>query len=107
MRAHKNLRRADVCRFAPEKIAQMAASEFLRAAKRLHRPEEAVACLERARELMGILETRLLPEKTARRLRPLYHRCARARLLENSTLSATRLPKISAEAADELTRAFL
>jgi hypothetical protein len=59
----------------------MVASEFYRAASGADYRSDVSACFDRARELMGVLETIPMPADIASDLRPLYTAC-RATLLE-------------------------
>ena len=102
MNAHKNLARADVVRYGPQKIALMAASEFHRAAKRATHTEAVQACFSRGRELMGILETQRIPTRAARRLKPIFIRASLHQLQIN--VPPEQLAKIAGEIAYELER---
>lgn len=100
MKAHKNLSRTQVLRYGPQKIAAMAASEFYRAAQRAGQLESARLCLMRGQELMGILETQVLPSKMALRLRPIFQRASARELLVDQ--KPERLSRIVSEIAFEL-----
>jgi len=104
MNAHKNLSRLDVVKYGSQKIAQMAASEFYRAAKRAAQPDAARACFARGRELMGILETQTISSRAAKRLKPIFI-CASEHWLR-ADRSPAQLAKIATEIAYELERPF-
>lgn len=77
MQAHPGLSRTDALKYGPSKILLMVASEFGRAGDLANHPDKARACLERARELMGLLETIDLPEHQAQMLAPYFQRSRR------------------------------
>ncbi len=106
MKAHQGLSRRDVIGYGPAKIALMAASEFSRAVSRKHNRENVLACFRRARELLGILETMLLPAVAMRRLRPLYQLACERSLFSDRRLDPRTLSRFGLEMADELERAF-
>ena len=106
MKAHKGLSRRDVLRYGPAKIALMAASEFSRAASRKHEQKNVLACFQRARELLGILETTTLPAAAARRLKPLYRLARESSLFSARRMDPRTLSRFGLEMADELQRAF-
>jgi len=99
------LTRKDILRYTPDKIALMIASEFTRAANRAERIENVVACYERARELMGILETVSLAAVVSRRLRPIYQNVGMQKMLLLKDRNTAYIRQSSLELADELTRA--
>jgi hypothetical protein len=105
MNAHRSLSRKDVVKHGPQNIALMVASEFLRAAGRADHPALAEAAVRRARELMGILETLPLPVDAARRLQPIYRRCASRRLFAGERPLAAQIRRGGLELGDEFTRA--
>jgi hypothetical protein len=81
MRNHKSLTVESLSQKGPSKIAYMVASEFHRAASGADYRDDVASCFDRARELMGVLETIELPSDIARDLTPLYRAC-RSSLLE-------------------------
>ncbi len=101
MKAHRSLQRLDVLKYPPEKIALMVASEFLRASARSEYPSIVQGCFDRARELMGILDTVDLGPEVASDLQPVYHRCT-----EEQLLGAKHLPALVREMSLALAQAF-
>jgi hypothetical protein len=81
MRNHKSITVEVLAQKGPSKIALMVASEFYRAASGSDYHADVASCFDRARELMGVLETIPLPSDIASDLRPIYNAC-RASLLE-------------------------
>jgi hypothetical protein len=81
MRNHKSITVETLSEKGPSRIALMVASEFYRAASGADYRSDVASCFDRARELMGVLETIPLPADIASDLRPIYTAC-RAALLE-------------------------
>ena len=102
MNAHRSLQRTDVLKYSSDKIALMVASEFYRASDRAQYASIAKNCFERARELMGILETIPLDTDVALELSPIYARCTEDQLL---TVDSMPLEQIRAKYL-ELAAAF-
>ena len=95
----------DVLKYGPDQIAMMVASEFLRASERTQYASIANNCFERARELMGILETIPLTEDVAQELSPVYGRCTRDQLMIDDRMPLERVRKISLEVASAFEKA--
>lgn len=94
MRFHKSLTSTDLIRRGPVNVARMIASEFWRAQSRAHRREEAVNCLWRARELMGVLEVINLPQAVAQKLLPYYAECSMKCMFNEKSLAELTIPVI-------------
>jgi len=112
MRFHKSSTTTDLLRRGPSKLAMMIASEFWRAREGAQFRDEAVRCLWRARELMGVLETVDLPESVGRKLAPCYEECSLKAMFAEERLTpsaiqefSSRLGEIFDRAAQELVHA--
>jgi len=81
MRNHKSITVESLSQKGPSKIALMVASEFYRASSGADYKADVLICFDRARELMGVLETIAMPNDIAADLAPLYRAC-RFSLLE-------------------------
>jgi hypothetical protein len=103
MKAHRSLQRLDILRYSRDKIALMVASEFLRASSRAEYQQVVRACFERAKELMGILETIELDAEVAKQLRPHYQECSRATFMATEKEFS---PDMVRQFSDKLARAF-
>jgi hypothetical protein len=73
----------------------MVASEFWRAREGAEFREDAVRCLWRARELMGVLEIMDLPEAIGKTLRPCYAECSLKSMFSESRLTPTAIQEFS------------
>ena len=112
MRFHKSSTTTDLLKRGPSKLAMMVASEFWRAREGAEFREDAVRCLWRARELMGVLEIADLPEPIGRMLLPCYIECSLKSMFSAERLTPTaiqefssRLGEIFDHAAQELAHA--
>ena len=112
MRFHKSSTTTSLIERGPSILARMVASEFWRAREGADFREDAVRCLKRARELMGVLEIINLPEPTIQKLLPAYEECRLDSMFleERLTPSAiqefsSRLGEIFDAAAQELAHA--
>ena len=90
----------------------MVASEFWRARGGAEFREDAVRCLWRARELMGVLEIMDLPESVGQMLLPCYAECSLKSMFSEERLTppaieefGSRLGEIFDRAAQELAHA--
>ena len=93
-------------------MAMMVASEFWRARGGAEFREDAVRCLWRARELMGVLEIMDLPESVGQKLLPYYAECSLKSMFSESRLTqpaieefGTRLGEAFDRVAQELAHA--
>lgn len=102
MRNHKSLTVEGLLQKGPSKIALMVASEFYRAASGADYRSDVASCFDRARELMGVLETIPMPTDIASDLRPIYTAC-RAVLLDQVVLQE---PKQIKEIAEDIAQRF-
>jgi len=99
VKAHRSLQRTDVLKYPPDQIALMVASEFLRAAERAQYASIAKNCFERARELMGILETISLDAHVALELSAVYDRCTEDQLMAQDPGPVEHIRMLSLELA--------
>ena len=76
MRFHKSSTTTKLLKRGPAALSMMVASEFWRASGGAEFREDAIRCLWRARELMGVLEIADLPESIGRALVPCYAECS-------------------------------
>ncbi len=112
MRFHRSSMTTDLLRRGPSKLAMMVASEFWRAKGGAEFREEAVRCLWRARELMGVLEIVDLPESVGQKLLPYYKECNLKSMFSEERLTpsaiqefGSRLGEIFDRVAQELLHA--
>jgi hypothetical protein len=112
MRFHKSSTTTNLLLRGPSKLAMMVASEFWRATAGAEFREDAVRCLWRARELMGVLEIADLPESVSRQLLPCYQECSAKSMFREERLSplairefGSRLGEIFDRVAQELAHA--
>jgi hypothetical protein len=105
MKYHPSLSRASVVAKGPAAIAMMVASEFGRASNRHAHQENVLACYNRARELMGVLETLRMPDSICRHLKPLFTRSTQKELLLPRRLHPELIRKSCAEMADAFNQA--
>ena len=105
MKAHRSLTRRDILRHPASRIALMIASEFYRACERSGHVQNVKDCYERARELMGILETVELPEDVALRLKAVYAGCRERELLREASLVPEEVQRLSEQWADLFSQA--
>lgn len=102
MKAHRTLLPEDLLRYGPAKMARMVASEFGRASTGCQYRSDVVACYDRARELMGVLETVPIDDQTAAYLKPCYKLCVEKELLREERLA----PEFVREFSDRMAEAF-
>ncbi len=100
MRNHKSLKPEDIIKHGPAKIALMVASEFLRASNGSQYRADVITCYERARELMGVLETVPMDDETGSFLKPIYKECIATNLLKNENLNPEFIKRFSTRIAD-------
>ena len=105
MRFHKSSVTADLIQRGPTKIAMMVASEFWRAREGAEFKEDAVRCLWRARELMGVLETINLPESVSHALLPYYAECSLKSMFRDDRLTPEALQVFSARLGEAFDQA--
>ncbi len=105
MKYHPSITRLHLLAKGPAAIALMVASEFGRASNRSQKEANVRACYNRARELMGVLETLPLPVRACRQLKPLFDRASERELLLEKRLDAGFIRKSCAEFADAFNRA--
>jgi hypothetical protein len=87
MKYHRSQTPESVAQHGPSKIARMVASEFWRASSEPEYVQDVIACYDRARELMGILETIPFEPAIAESLVPVYKSCVRSELLQENRLT--------------------
>ncbi len=109
MRFHKSSSTTTLLNRGLSTLAMMVASEFWRAKEGAEFKEDAVRCLWRARELMGVLEIAELPETVTRQLVPCYIECNVKSMFSEERLTpsgirefGTRLGEIFDRVAQEL-----
>ena len=105
MKYHPSLTRLYVLNKGPQAMALMIASEFGRAANRSEHRDNVMKCYSRARELMGILETLLLPVSVSQRLEPWYEKCQEIELLSAERLQPSYVQQFCTQAAVEFNQA--
>lgn len=105
MKAHPGITRLHLVQKGAAAIALMVASEFGRASNRHAHEGNVRRCYERARELMGVLETLPLPASVARCLKPLYTRSTQQELYRPGRLEPGFVRKACAELAESFNRA--
>jgi len=101
MKAHPSLTRQYVLSKGPQAMALMIASEFGRAANRSEHRDNVLKCYGRARELMGVLETFLLPVSVSQRLKPWYEKSRENELLLDERLQPAYVQQLCSQAATE------
>lgn len=87
MRVHRSLQPDELFRRGPQKMALMVASEFYRASSGSDYRDDVIACYDRARELMGVLETFPLGPEAGSYLKPYYSECRKTELLRDDRLT--------------------
>src|SRR5438552_2779979 len=105
MKYHPSLSRQYVLSKGPQAMALMIASEFGRAANRSDHRDNVLKCYGRARELMGVLETLLLPFSVSLRLKPWYEKSQENELLLDERLQPAYVQQFCSEAAAEFIQA--
>ena len=105
MKAHPSLSRIYVLSKGPNAILLMIASEFGRAANRSEHRENVLNCYRRARELMGVLETTVLPTPVSHRLKPWFEKSTERELLSESHFQPAWIQTFCSEAASEFNQA--
>jgi hypothetical protein len=105
MRAHRSLTPEDVLKHGRSKVALMVASEFWRAKEGSKYSKDVSLCYDRARELMGVLETCDLGEATAAYLKPYYYECRERDLLLQEPLVPLAVEKFSTRLAEAFEQA--
>jgi hypothetical protein len=105
MRFHKSSTTTDLLKRGPSKLAMMVASEFWRAREGAEFREDAVRCLWRARELMGVLEIMDLPESIGLMLLPCYVECSLKSMFNENRLTPSAIQEFSARLGEIFDRA--
>ncbi len=88
MKVHRSLTRSQLIQKGPAHIAMMVASEFTRAAKWAAQPDSVRSCYNRARELMGVLETIRLPSDIGLSLKPFFDQASERELMSDKCVSS-------------------
>ena len=107
MKYHPGITRNQLVKKGPAAIAKMVASEFYRASNRSAHQDNVLSAYRRARELMGVLETLLLPDAVCLILKPLYERSTESELMMKERLAPDFVKKNAAELADAFDRAAI
>jgi hypothetical protein len=105
MRFHKSSTTTSLLQRGPSKLAMMIASEFWRVREGAEFRENAVRCLWRARELMGVLEIADLPETVAQSLLPSYQECTGTSMFRDERLTPSALQEFGSRLGEVFDRA--
>jgi len=100
MHSHRSLMPEDVLKYGPSKMALMVASEFWRAKEGSEYRSDVIACYDRARELMGVLETCDMGEDAGIYLKPYYEECRERELFLEDRLRTEEIEKFSTRLAE-------